>query len=530
MGIFLHFSVFIFPVLLSPNQLRWVIFNYIKLLFSSKKRSQQSSDSSADHAQTSKEKSSKQPPMQNKAAKNPKVAKTPKSQSAAHFQHKKYTVDANHYGITPRLFPLNALSIVKKLQKSGYEAYLVGGCIRDLLLGHQAKDVDIATNARPEEIQKLFGRQCRLIGRRFRLAHIVYGREIYEVATFRAAHHNQTNEKISKTSESGRILRDNVYGTLQEDAERRDFSVNALYYDPERQLIFDFFHGIEALKAGRLSLIGDPVVRYQEDPVRMLRAIRFMAKLDMFLDKASEQPINQMAHLLKDIPAARLFDESLKLFQSGYGLNTYHLLRKYGLFEPLFPVLSAFFTEQGDSFSERMLEKALRSTDERIVDQLRVNPAFLFAAILWYPLREHIDELKNEGGLNNHDSLMLAGNDILTESCKAVALHRRHTSVIRDIWALQFQFAKRSPKTAYQALAHQKFRAGFDLLVMRAEIEGGDLVELSAWWHEFQFSNDEQRAQMLKNVAPHHQERSEKSKRRRRFKNKKPKNRTQGAE
>lgn len=434
---------------------------------------------------------------QQKMAKN---TKTTKAKVPAHIQHQKFAVDARHYGISPRNFPNNALSIVAKLQKNGYEAYLVGGCIRDLLMGEKAKDVDIATNARPEEIQKIFGRQCRLIGRRFRLAHIVFGREIYEVATFRAAHHENASEKISKTSENGMLLRDNVYGNLEQDAERRDFSVNALYYDPARNVIFDFYEGIADLKAGKLRLIGNPETRYQEDPVRMLRAIRFMAKLDMFLDKIADEPIRKMAPLLRHIPAARLFEESLKLLQTGNGLKTYQLLRQYGLFEQLFPVLTPFFTPNNDSNAERMISKALQSTDERVRDNLRLNPAFLFAALLWYPLREKMDELKNEGGLNSYDAMMLAANEVLAAVCKTVALHRRHTTVIRDIWALQFQMTKRAGKRPYQTLEHVKFRAGFDLLVMRAEIEGGDLVELSAWWHEFQFSNDAQRQEQLKAI------------------------------
>ncbi|OOR99899.1 poly(A) polymerase [Haemophilus paracuniculus] len=451
--------------------------------------------------------------------------KKPSANEPAHLLHKKFTQPAGHYQITPKDFPTNALTIVNKLQKAGYEAYIVGGCLRDLLLGQKPKDFDVATNARPEEIQKLFGRQCRLIGRRFRLAHIVFGRDIYEVATFRADHQTHSNDKISKVSEAGMLLRDNVYGTLKEDAQRRDFTVNALYYDPTHNLLFDFFNGIEDLNAGKLRLIGDPTTRYQEDPVRMLRAIRFMAKLEMFLDKPSEAPIKSLAHLLKNIPAARLFDESLKLLQSGNGVKTYQLLREYGLFELLFPVLSDFFTPQKNSPTERMIEKALTSTDERIKDKLRVNPAFLFAALLWYPLREKIDELKNEGGLNSHDALMLAANEILDASCKAVALHRRHTAVIRDIWALQFQLTKRSGKRPLQTLEHIKFRAGFDLLVMRAEIEGGDLVELSAWWHEFQFSNDNQRNEMLQAVrsSPNFVNEEKKKRRKRPFRRKKKK-------
>lgn len=437
-------------------------------------------------------------------AANAKKKSHSKRMLPSHQRYQQYTRDAGKYGISPKNFPTNALAIVKKLLDSGYEAYLVGGCLRDLMLGQKSKDVDIATSAHPEEIQKIFGRQCRLIGRRFRLAHVMFGREIYEVSTFRADHQRHMSEKISKTSESGMLLRDNVYGTLREDAERRDFTVNAFYYDVQRNLIFDFFDGVHDLEIGRLRLIGEPSVRYQEDPVRMLRAVRFMAKLNMFLDKAAEQPIRQMAALLRNIPAARLFEESLKLFQSGQGLKTYELLRQYGLFQQLFPVLASYLTERKDTYTEKMLDKALHSTDERIRDQLRVNPAFLFAALLWYPLREKIDELKNEGGLNTFDALALAANEILAQSSRAVALHRRHTVVIRDIWALQFQLPKRTAKRVAQTLAHIKFRAGFDLLVMRAEIEGGDLVELSAWWHEFQLSSETQRQALLNSVSHPH--------------------------
>ncbi|HHW7520921.1 TPA: polynucleotide adenylyltransferase PcnB [Mannheimia haemolytica] len=451
-------------------------------------------------------------------------AKKQQDNVPSHLLHKKFTVSAAQYGISPKDFPRNALSIVEKLQLAGFEAYIVGGCIRDLLLEKKPKDFDIATNARPEEIQRIFGRQCRLIGRRFRLAHIVYGREIFEVATFRAGHESHRNDKISKVSDEGMLLRDNVYGTLREDAERRDFTVNALYYDIKRNLIFDFFNGIEDLRAGKLSLIGEPTIRYQEDPVRMLRAVRFMAKLDMFLDKATASPIRDMAVLLTNIPAARLFDESLKLLQTGAGLKTYQLLREYELWQFLFPVLPAFFTAKGDSYAERMITKALNSTDERIADKLPVNPAFLFAALLWYPLREKMEQLKNEGGFNSYDAMMLAANDVLAESCNAIALHRRHTSVIRDIWALQFQMMKRSGNRPQQTLEHVKFRAGFDLLVMRAEIEGGDLVELSAWWHEYQFSNEGQRTELLKSVRHLGNVPSEKKKtRRRRTFKKKPK-------
>lgn len=475
---------------------RCSIFNYIKSLFGrTKKAKNQSNKPHREHNSiliqaTETEVSAPLSPKR-------KINK----EKQAHILHKEFVVSAEKYGISTKDFPKNAIAVINKLTQAGYEAYIVGGAIRDLLMEKNAKDVDIATNARPEEIQKVFGRQCRIIGRRFRLAHIVYGREIYEVATFRASHHEGHNEKISKTSEAGMLLRDNVYGTLREDAERRDFSINALYYDVHRNVIFDFFDGIADLKSAQLRLIGSPITRYQEDPVRMLRAIRFMAKLDFFLHKETGAPIKSMAHLLRNIPPARLFEESLKLLQAGAGLKTYELLRKYGLFEPLFPLLTPFFTDNQDSYCEKMIHKALSSTDERLRDGLSVNPAFLFATLFWYPLREKIDELKNEGGLNAYDAMMLAANEILSESNKAVALHRRYTTVIREIWALQFQFPKRTGKRPLQTLEQVKFRAGFDLLVMRAEIEGGDLIELSAWWHEFQFSNDAQRAEMLKAVA-----------------------------
>ncbi len=410
---------------------------------------------------------------------------------ASHYD--KHIIKASQVGINPRMISKNALTVVEKLNRNGYEAYVVGGCLRDLLLGKNPKDFDVATNARPEQIQAIFQRQCRLVGRRFRLAHVMFGRDVIEVATFRANHSESQNENHARQNQDGMLLRDNVYGTLEQDAERRDFTVNALYYSPKDNSIYDYFNGVDDLKTGKLRLIGDPVTRYQEDPVRMLRAIRFMAKLEMFLEKPSEKPIRELAHLLKNIPAARLFDESLKLLQTGFGVKTYQLLREYGLFEQLFPALIPFFTEKEDSFAERMILKALTSTDERVADKLRLNPAFLFAAFFWYPLREKVEILKNEGGLNNHDAYALASNEILAQFCTALAAPRRHTAVIRDIWFLQLQLMKRAGKQPNRTMEHPKFRAAYDLLAMRAEVEGGEAIELATWWHEYQFSNIEQR-------------------------------------
>ncbi len=462
-----------------------VILTYIKNLFSKKARQTQNK------------------PLNNERAAPPlAVAHSHplKTEAQAH-RYNKHIIKASQAGINPRMISKNALTVVEKLNRNGYEAYIVGGCLRDLLLGKHPKDFDVATNARPDQIQTIFQRQCRLVGRRFRLAHIMFGRDVIEVATFRANHGEQHSENYAKQSEQGMLLRDNVYGTLEQDAERRDFTVNALYYSPKDNTLHDYFNGLEDLKAGKLRLIGDPATRYQEDPVRMLRSIRFMAKLDMFLDKPSETPIRQLAYLLKNIPPARLFDESLKLLQAGYGVKTYRLLREYGLFEQLFPALIPYFTPQGDSFAERMILTALTSTDERVADKLRVNPAFLFAAFFWYPLREKVDILKNEGGLNNHDAYALAANEILDVFCTALAAPRRHTAVIRDIWFLQLQLTKRSGKVPEKTMMHPKFRAAFDLLVMRAEIEGGEAIELATWWHEYQFSNTDQRIDLMKEQA-----------------------------
>ncbi|TCP12725.1 poly(A) polymerase [Bisgaardia hudsonensis] len=412
--------------------------------------------------------------------------------------YNKYVVKASNNGITPKNIHKNALTVVEKLQRQGYQAYIVGGCLRDILLGKQPKDFDVATNAKPEQIQAIFQRQCRLVGRRFRLAHIMFGRDIIEVATFRANHANPHNSEQAKQNDAGMLLRDNVYGTIEEDAQRRDFTINALYYNPKDNTLIDYFNGLQDLKSGKLRLIGDPVTRYQEDPVRMLRAIRFMAKLDMFLERESEKPIYELAHLLSNIPKARLFDESLKLLQAGYGLQTYQLLRKYKLFDQLFPALMPYFTENEDSFTEKMILTALKSTDQRVSDKLRINPAFLFAAFFWYPLREEVDVLKNEGGLNNHDAYALASSEVLDLFCKALAAPRRHTAVIRDIWFLQLQLLKRAGNAPAKTLEHPKFRAAFDLLAMRAEVEGGESIELSAWWHEYQLSNTEQRESLQK--------------------------------
>lgn len=391
----------------------------------------------------------------------------------------------------------NALKVLYRLNNSGYQAYLVGGCVRDVLLGKEPKDFDVTTDATPEQIKDLF-RNCRIIGRRFRLAHIVFGREIIEVATFRGHHENvDTDEsKVSKQSANGQLLRDNVFGSIEEDAQRRDFTINAMYYNIADYSISDFAGGMQAIKDKQLTLIGDPETRYREDPVRMLRAVRFAAKLNMHISPQSAEPIKRMAPLMANIPPARLFEEVLKLLLSGQGLETYKLLSEFHLFEPLFPQLAPLLL-QPESRECKFVEQVLTNTDNRINTGQRVTPAFIFAAFMWYPLEERCQQLMVEGGLNHFDAFNLALNDVLHRQIQRIMIPKRFSVPIRDIWQLQNRLPKRYGRRAYQMLEHPKFRAAYDFLLLRGQIEGGQLLELAEWWTEFQEADEEQRKTML---------------------------------
>lgn len=418
------------------------------------------------------------------------------------------SIPRNAHNISRKDISENALKVLHRLNKQGYEAYLVGGCIRDLLLGKKPKDFDIATNATPEQVQKIF-RNCRLVGRRFRLAHIMFGKEIIEVATFRGDHDNQMEQNnISKRSQSGMLLRDNVYGTIEQDAIRRDFTMNALYYNVKDFTIRDYCGGLKDLQNGIIRLIGDPQTRYREDPVRMLRTVRFAAKLGMEIDPATADPIKKQASLLKNIPSARLFDESLKLLQTGNGYATYLLLKKYNLFEQLFPLIERLMTTNQNSYLEKIIEKVLKNTDYRINHNKRINPAFLFTAFFWYPLMEQTQVICIESGLQFHDAFSIAINDILSEQCRVIAIPKRFTSVMGDIWRLQLRLKKREGKRAFALLENPKFRAAYDLLEMRASIEKGELLELAKWWDEFQFASPEKRITLVKQLSKTYKRRS----------------------
>lgn len=381
-----------------------------------------------------------------------------------------------------------------RLKSAGYEAYLVGGGVRDMLLGREPKDFDIATNALPDEVKKLF-RNCLLIGRRFRLAHVRFEDEVVEVATFRAQGDGAASEDEART-ETGRILRDNVYGTIEEDAWRRDFTVNALYYNIQDFSVVDFVGGMQDLKAGVLRLIGAPEQRYREDPVRMLRAVRFAAKLGFRIDPESEAALVEMGHLLEEIPPARLFDEVLKLFQGGAAVQSFELLRHYGLFGHLFPQTEAALAQEQDGFPRTLVLRALANTDQRVADGKPVTPAFLYAALLWEPLRQAVAarEAAGEGELQ---AMQEAASEVVDAQQARTSLPKRFALPMREIWGMQPRLKRTTGQRPLKLLEHPRFRAAYDFLLLRAEA-GEELGELCQWWTEFQTLDENERLRRVR--------------------------------
>ena len=419
-------------------------------------------------------------------------------------------VSRSDHPISRAAISANALRVLYRLKDAGYQAFLVGGSVRDLLLGLRPKDFDIATNALPEEVKALF-RNCRLIGRRFRLAHVYFGPEIIEVATFRAAHEWQPEERdedewraAGEDSERlldarGRILRDNVYGTIEEDVWRRDFTANALYYSIEDFSVWDFVGGVEDVKARRLRLIGDPVTRYHEDPVRMLRAVRFAAKLDFTLDAATERPVRELAYLLTHVPPARLFDEILKLFLSGFGAASLRLLREYDLLEPLFAATAAELAREPGGAAERLLLKGLENTDARVASNKPVTPTFLFAILFYAPVVARAAHLQADGQPESQ-ALFNACEDAVRAQQSRVAIPRRFTLPMREMFVLQPRFRRREGKKALALLSHPRFRAAYDLLLLRTEV-GAEDPALAEWWTQVQVAPAQQREVMVKQSA-----------------------------
>lgn len=389
---------------------------------------------------------------------------------------------AEQLGFSNEQFDPRALEIIQKLKEAGHEGYLVGGCLRDLLLGKQPKDFDIATDAKPEVVAKLF-KNCRLIGRRFRLAHIYFGRHIFEVATFRA-------EQDAPTDENGKILKDNCYGTLEDDVIRRDFTINALYYDPLKEEVLDYLGALDDIRGGVLRLIGDAKQRYQEDPVRMLRAARFQAKLGMQLEAHTKEAISECRELLRGIPAARLFDETQKLFVTGYAKESFASLVELDLFAMLFPDVAHILHHPQEAFkhyAQEMMMIALHNTDSRINEGKPVTIAFLLAAFFW-----PVFQLQYKGLLQSgkfwHEAMHEAIDLVLIAGSERITIPARLRSMIREIWVMQARFDALNPKQVRKVaslLEHPRFRAAFDFLEIRAQA-GEDLADSVAFWQRAQ--------------------------------------------
>ncbi len=408
------------------------------------------------------------------------------------------TIPRDRHSISRRNISDNALKVLYRLRSQGYQAYLVGGCVRDLLLGQHPKDFDVTTDATPEQVRRIF-RNSRIIGRRFRLVHVTFGREMIEVATFRASHDQVADQQRAQQSAKGRILRDNVFGTVEEDAARRDFTINALYYNIEDFSILDFAHGMRDLEARRVRLLGDPARRYEEDPVRMLRAVRFAAKLDFSIDPASEAPLCDKAPLLRDVPAARLFDEVLKLLMHGQGEQTFDLLLKYRLFDALFPATAKAIEDDADGQLEMLIRLALRNTDTRIRQDKPVSPSFLFACLLWGPLQRCWEDLK-EQGIAPVPALQQAAMVVLENQCNHTAIPKRISMPLREIWDLQGRLLRRPGKRCFSLVRQARFRAAYDLMMLREASGEEGLGDINRWWTDFQQANEREQEQLLNQV------------------------------
>lgn len=397
-------------------------------------------------------------------------------------------ITAKTHKIDKSLISQAALKTCDGLQKAGFEAFIVGGAVRDLLLNYKPKDFDIATNATPEEVNRVF-RRSRIIGRRFRLVHVLWGQETIEVSTFRGHHQSEGD---AKTNDSGRILRDNIFGSVEEDAARRDFTANALYYNPANEEVLDFHNGVADIKANLLRMIGDPLTRYQEDPVRMLRAVRLSAKLGLKIDAATQAPIAKNADLLQDVPPSRLFDEMLKLFLSGHAIESVNALRAQHLHHGLLPMLDVVLEQP---LGEKFVMLALKNTDDRILAGKSANPSFLFACLLWHEVLAAWQAYQNKGE-SFIPALHMAMNDVIATQAEKLAIHNRHTATMKEIWGLQPRFEQRAGKRPFGILEHPRYRAGYDFLLLRCDSGEMD-AELGTWWTAFAEAKPEQRTDML---------------------------------
>jgi poly(A) polymerase len=406
--------------------------------------------------------------------------------SVAHIVASAHGLKAEHLSSACR-------RVIEGLQAQGFQAYVVGGAVRDLLLEREPKDFDVATNATPEQVRTVF-RRSRIIGRRFQIVHVMMGAETIEVTTFRGK-----SDVPQETDAHGRILRDNVWGTIEDDAARRDFTVNALYYDPRQDRIVDYHHGVADLEQKTLRMIGDPSTRYREDPVRLLRAVRFAAKLGLAIDPAARKPIREMADLLENVPPARVFDEMLKLLTSGHSVRCLHQLRDEGLHHGLLPLLDIIMEQP---LGERFVTLALEKTDVRVREGKPLSPGFLFATLLWHEVLARVEASNKRARSPNappQSSIQMlyeTMDAVLDAQCERTALTRRIAADIKEIWSLQPRFEARSGKRPFSLLAQPRFKAAYDFMLLRAE--AGEIEsELADWWTEFMHASEDERAAML---------------------------------
>lgn len=400
------------------------------------------------------------------------------------------------HGITRDRIGRCALKTCETLQEAGYAAFVVGGAVRDLILGREPKDFDVATNATPDEVRRLF-RRSRIIGRRFQIVHVLCGRDMVEVSTFRAAAGNEAGDGDRVEDEHGRILRDNVWGDQSQDAARRDFTINALFYDPAKEEVWDYHGGVADLSQRRLRMIGDPATRFREDPVRMLRAVRFSASCELEIEAKTRKPVRMLADLLSNVPPARLFDEMLKLLLSGHAVECVKRLRREGLHHGVLPLLDVILEQP---LGERFVMMALKNTDERVLHGKPVSPAFLFASLCWHEVLSGWQRLERD--MPPVPALYQAMDEVLQRQTGQIAIPRRFTSDMKELWALQPRFEFRSGQRPFRLLEHPRFRAAYDFMLLRCE--SGELPrELGDWWTSFQAAHpDERKAMLVEDKGP----------------------------
>lgn len=412
-------------------------------------------------------------------------------------------IPASVHGIQPQQLSKAAYDVIKTLQKAGFAAYIVGGGVRDLLLGKHPKDFDVATDAHPEDIKPLFKR-CILIGKRFRLAHVYFGRHIIEVATFRSSTTQATTDETSQTLQhhatTGMIMRDNIYGTLEDDVFRRDFTINALYYDPTSGDILDFTNGYHDLQHHCLRIIGEPSQRFREDPVRILRAIRFMSKLNFKLHPETEKPLTALGHLFSHVSNSRLSDEFNKLFLSAHGFANFNLLKEHHLLSSLFAQTTAALSEDASGTFLLLIENALRSSDERVKMEKPVTPAFLFAALLWKPYLLRIPFFQKHHHQSYYIASLSAANEVINNQNTLIGIPKRLGAFIREVWHLQNVLSSFRKRHFTRVIRHPRFRAAYDFLVLRAA-SGENCQPAAEWWTQYQSCNDHDRHEMMNKVG-----------------------------